>query len=110
MGVANLRGNLSGVVDLGALVREGTVPLRSDQAYAQCRLVALNPVLEVNCALLVDRLVGLRNVDAFTSSATAPQEAPAYFGHGYTDTQGEFWQEINLQALSLHPPFLSISA
>ncbi len=39
-----------------------------------------------------------------------PAGSPEYFGSGYTDANGAYWQEINLQALSQQPQFLSISA
>lgn len=110
LGVANLRGGLYGVVDLGGFVSGGAPAVRSDAVRAESRLVALNAALEVNCALLIDRLAGLRNLDAFTSSSEPPEGSPAYFGSGYTDANGAFWQEINLQALSQQPQFLSISA
>lgn len=110
LGVANLRGGLYGVVDLASYVA-GTAPAqRSDAGRAESRLVALNQLLEINCALLIDRLAGLRNTDAFVSSGAAPEGSPAYFGSGFTDATGAFWQEINLQALSQQPQFLSISA
>ena len=83
---------------------------RSDAGRAEARIVALNALLDINCALLIDRLAGLRNVDAFVSSRDAPAGAPGYFGSGFTDAGGAFWQEINLQALSQQPQFLSISA
>src|SRR6478672_9138519 len=52
LGVANLRGHLHGIVDLaGFLGVKGSEPLRD-----QSRLVAFNAVLDINCALLVDRL------------------------------------------------------
>ncbi len=110
LGVANLRGGLYGVVDLASFVAGRAPPMRSDATRAESRLVALNSALEVNCALLIDRLAGLRNVDAFTSSSGPAEGSPGYFGSGYTDTNGAFWQEINLQALSQQPQFLSISA
>lgn len=110
IGVANLRGALSGVVDLSVFLSADQAPQRSEASYAQCRLIALNPVLGLNCAVLVDRLIGLRNVGAFASSSAPSAEAPAYFGHGYTDAEGALWQELNLQALSQYPQFLSISA
>ena len=110
LGVANLRGGLYGVVDLASFVGGGAPAPRSELARAESRLVALNAVLEVNCALLIDRLVGLRSLDAFASSAGAPEGSPDYFGSGYTDANGAYWQEINLQALSQLPQFLSISA
>ncbi|MDO5625915.1 MAG: chemotaxis protein CheW [Pseudomonadota bacterium] len=109
VGVANLRGGLSGVVDLARFVNGGGKS-RTDTALTQCRLVALNPLLDTNCALLVDRLVGLRTTEAFATSSPAQDGSPAYFGHVYTDLDGGQWQELNLQALSRHPVFLGISA
>jgi len=110
LGVANLRGGLYGVVDLAGFVGGGAPAVRSDAGRAESRLVALNANLEVNCALLIDRLAGLRNVDAFTSATERPDGSPDYFGSGYTDAAGAYWQEINLHALAQQPQFLSISA
>ena len=110
LGVANLRGGLFGVVDLAGFVAGSAPTQRSDATRAESRLVALNALLEINCALLIDRLSGLRNMEAFASSAKAPEGSPAYFGSGYTDNSGAYWQEINLQTLSQQPQFLSISA
>lgn len=110
LGVANLRGGLYGVADLASFVSGQPPVQRSDAGRAESRLVALNAVLEVNCALLIDRLAGLRNTEAFVSSSAAPEGSPEYFGSGYVDAGGAFWQEINLQALSQQPQFLSISA
>ena len=110
LGVSNLRGGLYGVVDLAGFVAGRAPALRSDAIRAESRLVALNTALEVNCTLLIDRLSGLRNQEAFSSSSEPPAGSPDYFGSGYTDANGAYWQEINLQALSLQPQFLSISA
>jgi twitching motility protein PilI len=110
LGVANLRGGLYGVVDLASYIAGRPPAMRSDAMRAESRLVALNAMLEVNCALLIDRLAGLRNLDGFSSSAEPPDGSPAFFGSGYTDASGAYWQEINLQALSQQPQFLSISA
>ncbi len=110
VGVANLRGGVSGVVDLGAFVTQSPVTSRSEVAQSQCRLVAFSEVLNINCAVLIDRLLGLKSLESFVVSTPASPESPEYFGHTYTDSQGVSWQEINLQALSLYPQFLSISA
>ena len=113
LGVANLRGGLYGVVQLSAFAGSaGAAPATaaSDSARAQSRLVALNEMLEVNCALLIDRLVGLRGVSAYVASEPPSADAPAWHGHRYTDAAGADWQEINLQALSQQPQFLSIGA
>jgi twitching motility protein PilI len=110
MGVANLRGGLYGVVDLASFVAGQAPAQRSDATRAESRLVALNSSLEINCALLIDRLAGLRNMDAFTTSSARAEGAPDYFGSGYTDAAGAYWQEIDLQALAQQPQFLSIGA
>ena len=110
MGVSNLRGGLYGVVDLASFIAGGAPAPRSDAARGESRLIALNALLDINCALLIDRLAGLRSPDAFTASDDPPQGSPDYFGSGYTDANGAYWQEINLQALSQQPQFLSISA
>ena len=79
LGVANLRGGLFGVVDLASFVAGRAPAMRSDATRAESRLVALNAVLEVNCALLIDRLSGLRSMEAFTTSSQAPEGSPPYF-------------------------------
>jgi twitching motility protein PilI len=111
LGVANLRGGLYGVVQLSAFAAGAPLaPAATEAARIQSRLVAFNELLEVNCALLVDRLAGLRGSEAFTASEPPGAEAPAWHGHLYTDAAGERWQEVNLQALSQQPQFLSIGA
>src|SRR3954469_10968647 len=78
LGVANLRGGLYGVVDLASFVGGQAPVMRSDATRAESRLVALNSALEVNCALLIDRLAGLRNMDAFSSSSERPEGSPEF--------------------------------
>jgi twitching motility protein PilI len=109
LGVANLRGGLFGVVELAGFAgqaRESSVV--AEAVRTQSRLVALNELLEVNCALLIDRLVGLRGAEAFTAASAPQADAPLWHGHSYTDAEGVPWQEVNLQALSQQPEFLSI--
>lgn len=114
LGVANLRGGLVSVVDLASFVGSagsfGLSTNRSDQVPVEPILLSLNSALQVNAALLVDRLAGLRSTDAFASSAPPAEDAPAFFGTTYIDLSGTHWQELNLQILSQHPTFLSISA
>lgn len=115
LGVANLRGQLLGVVDLadflhGTGAAEKAPPPRPTQALAQCRLISFNPVLEVNSALLVDELLGMRTTDAFVRSDVPEAAGPSYFGHVFTDQEGERWQEINLQTLVQQGAFLDIGA
>jgi twitching motility protein PilI len=110
LGVANLRGGLCGVVDLGRFMAPDRPLARSDSSVSECSLLSFNTSMELNCALLVDQLSGLRGPDAFSASAPAADGAPAYLGPVHTDAAGLPWQEINLLALSQLPSFLSISA
>jgi twitching motility protein PilI len=110
LGVANLRGGLFGVVELSGFITGTIAPAATEAARGQSQLIALNEMLEVNCALLVDRLLGLRGADAFVASQVPDAGGPAWFGHSYTDSAGALWQEIDLQALSQQPRFLSIGA
>ena len=110
MGVINLRGALYGVVDLASFLGDGATRLRGEQSLAESSVITFNAALELNCALLVDGLAGLRKRDAFSDAVAPPEGSPAYFGNRFTDLHGEHWQEINLQSLSQLPEFLSISA
>lgn len=110
LGVANLRGGLFGVVDLASYVSGQSTILKTEFALKETRLVALNSALDINCALLIDRLAGLRNQEAFTDYSERAPDAPEFFGNRYVDPSGQSWQEINLQLLAQQAHFLTISA
>jgi twitching motility protein PilI len=109
-GVANLRGGLHGVVDLAVFLG---LRARSAQEHGAegARLVALNPSLGVNCALLVDRLAGLRHENELSGQAgEAELQRPAFAGARWQDKGGRPWQEIKLAALAADTQFLAIAA
>jgi twitching motility protein PilI len=110
LGVANLRGGLFGVVDLASYVSGLSAIVKTEFALKESRLVALNSALDINCALLIDRLAGLRNQEAFSDFSEKAPDAPDYFGNQYIDQSGQSWQEINLQLLAQQAHFLTISA
>jgi twitching motility protein PilI len=109
-GVANLRGGLFGVVDLASFVTGQVFAPKTEVARLESRLVALNSALQVNCALLIDRLAGLRNQAAFINYSEKAADAPVFFGNQYVDPNGAIWQEINLQVLAQQAHFLTIGA
>ncbi len=110
LGVTNLRGGLYGVVDLALFISTGVKLARTEQSLTESSVVTFGATLELNCALMVDSLCGLRKPEAFASSSLPPSGSPEYFGNRFTDPEGIPWQEIKLQSLSQHPEFLSISA
>lgn len=109
-GVLNIRGSLYGVVDLAGFVAAGVGKQHLATPGMDFSVVTLNPLLDVNCAVQVDTLSGLRGSDAFTESSPAPPDAPTYFGNCFVDSAKVSWQEINLRMLAQSPQFLSISA
>jgi twitching motility protein PilI len=108
-GVANLRGGLHGVVDLALFLDLPGRPLPEGQRD-QARLVALNPALGLNSALLVDRLAGLRSTAQVEPVVVDNPESPAFAGACYRDSDGRMWQEILLSALAEDALFLGIAA
>ncbi|MCS4511523.1 chemotaxis protein CheW [Xylophilus ampelinus] len=128
LGVANLRGGLCGVVDFirfdagqggagtppdGPEADAGTLSAsgqRADALTGEASLLSFNAGLDVQCALVVDKLAGLRGGEAFVSVRPPAEGGPAWLGHVYVDSQGGAWQEVDLQVLAQHPFFLSISS
>ncbi len=129
IGVANLRGGLHGVVDLGAFLGL-RAPIAADavreQLREQARLLAFNATLGAHCAVLVDRLAGLRSADqlqALDDDADADgadtdpdfdpgvQAArPAFAPARWRDADGRVWQEIDLTLLARNAQYLGIAA
>jgi twitching motility protein PilI len=103
-GVANLRGSLYGVVDLARFLG------LASQAGDDARLIVLNPGLEVNCALQVERLAGLRSAEQLASEAAPSEPRPAFVGARFRDEAGRGWQELNLAALATDDAFMKIVA
>ena len=111
LGVANLRGGLHGVVDLAAFLGL-RAPVARDALREQSRLLSFNARYGANCAVLVDRLAGLRSAEQLTAEPDDPAAAPrpAFAGGRWRDVQGRRWQEIDLAALARDPQFLAIAA
>lgn len=105
LGVSNLRGSLYGVVDLAAFL--GINP--SESGREQSRLVTFNTTLEINCALLVDRLCGLRGEGQLTEMTDFETVSkPLFAGLRYRDESGSLWQELSLSTLAKNASFLRI--
>ncbi len=119
-GVANLRGQLHGVVDLAAFLglRPQALQFGPDARRDSARLLALNPTLGANCAVLVDRLAGLRALAQLHPepepdpghAADSASPRPAFAGGVFRDEAGRRWQAIDLAALARDEHFLGIAA
>lgn len=105
VGVANLRGSIHGVVDLAGFLglQAWTTPPEG------AMLVSLNPALGSPCALLVQRLAGLRHAPQMQREPDDAAPRPGFAGARWRDAQGRVWQEIDLAALSRSEQFLDIT-
>lgn len=117
LGVANLRGHLHGVVHLAKFLGLPAQP-NPEPGRDTSQLIALGAALEVNSAVWVDGLEGLRRQDQLrllpAETAQADGAAlplpPTFAGDKYEDEQGRVWQVLNLRELAHHDAFLSILA
>jgi twitching motility protein PilI len=106
LGIANIRGNLYGVIDFGVFLGDssGAQPLSG----AAPRLVLFGPrVGDLRAGLVVHRVLGLRNL-ADLANADPAAGAPAWYGPRWTDREGGTWQEIDLALLAQDPAFLQV--
>ena len=109
MGVANLRGGLHGVVDLAAFLGLRP-PVAADSVREQSRLLSFNASLGSQCAVLIDRLAGLRSAEQLQAEPAEATPKPAFATAQWRDAEGRLWQEIDLAALARHEQFLGVAA
>lgn len=103
LGVANIRGNLHSVVDFAAFMGGDPAPVAASR-----RLVLLGPrVGELNCGLVVQRVVGLRNLSELAPASNVRDAAP-WYAQRWMDGEGNDWQELDLVKLAHTPEFLQV--
>jgi twitching motility protein PilI len=106
LGIANIRGNLYGVIDFAGFLGHPLEPIAA--GASQARLVLFGPrVGELRAGLVVHRVLGLRNL-----AELAPGEpvagAPSWHGARWLENNGAIWQEIDLAKLSQDSQFLQV--
>ena len=106
LGVANLRGHLHGVVDLARFLG-----IRPEVFFReQSSVVLFNPTLELNCALVVDRLAGLKKESEIQLEPELGDARPSFVTDRYRDQNGRLWQELRLEFLAATDEFIRIKA
>jgi twitching motility protein PilI len=103
LGLANIRGDLTGIVDLARFQDEPAL-----QPGAEARFVTFAPTLGLPCALLVTRVLGLRKLADMTANADDAQADAAWLAATYTDSDGQAWQRLDLARLAADPRFLHV--
>ena len=103
-GLVNLRGSLYGVSDLARFEGGGFTP-----ATKETRMVAFAPRLNLNGAILVDRMLGLQNPSNMTEQEPADAAGKPWLGRDWTDAQGHRWTELSLERLAGDERFLAVN-
>lgn len=118
LGLANIRGNLTGVIDLARY--QGLAPATATRAVstvstvstiAERRLITLAPRLGFNCALLAERVLGLRkkaDMLVVDGPHQADSGAPAWRNQHFQDADGQRWTLLDLAQLVREPRFLLV--
>jgi twitching motility protein PilI len=96
-GVANVRGNLYGVIDMAAYEHNGAA-----SGDANNRVMLVSERYAFNAALLVDRVVGLRDARGWRQSEGFDKQVE------YQDEQGAAWRKLDVSGLLEQVEFLQI--
>ena len=103
LGIANIRGNLHGVVDFAAFLGRPSARLSP-----QSRVVLFGSrIIELKAALLVERVIGLRNLGEF-EQVEGRAEAMPWFVRGWRDEEGRVWRELDVARLARDHAFLQV--
>jgi len=109
-GVANVRGQLNAVLDLSVFLGLRPALQPGSPVRAGSQLVVMNSLLRVNCALLVDKLAGLRDTDQLEPLTVQDPQRPIFARHQWRDAKGRVWDELDLSTLVRDPLFLDVAA
>lgn len=95
-GVANVRGNIYSITDLGAYMDYGLTA-----HDAQSRVLLIGQKYNFNTGLLVSKVLGLRNSSEWKRS----EEDGVEF---YQDGSGQQWRKLDIRQLLQQPEFIQI--
>src|SRR5512146_245866 len=97
-GVANVRGNLYGIIDFA--VYTGGAPIPHE---GQSRVLLAGQKFAFNAGLLVSRVLGLRNATDWQRSEQGGETR-------LQDESGQVWRKLEMAKLLQQPEFLQIGA
>ncbi|PKO86220.1 MAG: chemotaxis protein CheW [Betaproteobacteria bacterium HGW-Betaproteobacteria-12] len=101
-GIANIRGNLHAVTDFS--VFRGGSPTPQN---ASTRLLLIGSKHGSNAALLVARMLGLKNPDDFAPEPAVAAD-PAWCAQRFSDTHGNIWRKLSVRELLADHDFMNI--
>ena len=98
-GLANIRGSLFSVIDLAAF--QGGEPTAQTP---DARLLLIAERYRMSAALLVSRMLGLRNLQLFQPQPGGRERA--WESARYVDKAGQIWRELDMNELIYSDDFL----
>lgn len=101
-GIANIRGNLYSVTDFS--VFRGGAPTPQNTST---RLLLIGAKYGSNAALLVSRMLGLKNPDDFVPESGGADD-PAWCAQRFSDTHGNIWRKLSVRDLLADRDFMNI--
>jgi len=101
LGLANIRGNLTGVIDLARYLGGAATTPAPDS-----RVVTFANGLGCNCALLVSRVLGLRNLGEMELQPEA--DGPDWCSQQFKDRDAQAWARLDLALLVREARFLQV--
>ena len=101
-GIANIRGSLHAVADFSVFCGGAPTPRNNNT-----RLLLVGSKFGANAALLVTRMLGLKNPEDF-SALPADPAAPAWGAVRYADGQGAIWRKLSVRDLLADNDFMNI--
>lgn len=103
-GLANIRGNLYAVTDFSVFRGGDPTPHNTNS-----RLLLIGTKYGSNAALLVARMLGLKNIEDY-SVETSAADAPAWMAQQYRDNSGKLWRKLSVRELLADENFMNVGA
>ena len=100
LGVANVRGVLFAISDLGQLLEGKLTNITSN-----ARLVMVSEAVTSNVAFVVDRMIGLRKLDEMQVRAEAVDENVCLKSQSYQDVENKIWYMLDCDKLAQSKEF-----
>ncbi|MBC7756161.1 MAG: chemotaxis protein CheW [Bdellovibrio sp.] len=102
LGVANVRGVLYAINDLGQLIDNTHTAISSN-----ARLVMVSESVTSNVAFVVDKMIGLRKLDEMTISKQAVEESVCLKTQTYEDADRQTWHMLDCDKLVRSKEFVT---
>lgn len=104
LGLANVRGNLYGITDLGVYL--GSKPMSFN---LKSRILLASSGNKVCGGFMVNSMLGIRNLSEFTPVKSAKKKLPQGVAALYKDSEGRVWRELSLLVLLREEKFFQVA-